>query len=82
MKKNKIGLIIQLLLTVLVIISLVISFFKKDIFPIFEIIVGFDLLVMGFNNYKIYKRGKITFLYILFGVLIIAFGLLSLLGVI
>lgn len=71
MKMNKnIGVWIQAILTALIVIFLIINFFVP-VLLILEILFILTLLVMSYNNYKIYKRKGFTILYIVAAILVL-----------
>ena len=78
--KKKIGIYIQFVITFFVLIFGLISFFRHGFYPIFELSMGFDLLLMAYNNHVVHKN-KVTILYFIFGFLLIVSGVLSVLGV-
>lgn len=69
MNKN-IGAWIQAILTALIVIFLIINFFVP-VLLILEILFILTLLVMSYNNYKIYKRKGFTILYIVAAILVL-----------
>lgn len=69
MNKN-IGVWIQAILTALIVIFLIINFFVP-VLLILEILFILTLLVMSYNNYKIYKRNGFTILYIVAAILVL-----------
>ena len=62
---------IQIVVTILTVILAVVFIFNHSIFKLFQLSLGLNLLVMAFNNYKIYKRSNITIVYALVGVIIL-----------
>lgn len=72
--------ILQFFLTIGLIIFGIITIFKTDLLYIFEILLGITLLVMGLNNFLIYKRRNLTILYIIIGLCSIVLAVLKLLG--
>ena len=71
MKMNKnIGVWIQAILTALIVIFLIINFFTPVLF-LLEILFILTLLVMSYNNYKIYKKNGFTILYIVAAILVL-----------
>ena len=80
---NLMGVNIQLFLTILVLIIGIVSIFAgKKVFILFEFLLGLDLFSMAYNNHNIYKRKNTTILYIISGIVMIVFGILSVIGVI
>ena len=77
MKQNKYGLIIQLVLVLAVLILLLLGAFGKIYLLIAEIVAGVALIVMGYNNHTVYNRKYLTIIYILFGVIVIIDGIIS-----
>ena len=71
--KNKLdaGLMAQLVLVLILIVILLLSLFYKFLLPVAEIVAGLALIVMGYNNQRIYKRKAMTIIYIVFGVLVL-----------
>ncbi len=76
----KILIVIQFILTIGLIIFGIITIFKTNLLYLFEIFLGITLLVMGFNNYLIYKRRNLTILYLIIGLGSIVLAILKLLG--
>ena len=72
--------ILQFFLTIGLIIFGIVTIFKTDLLYIFEILLGITLLVMGLNNFLIYKRRNLTILYIIIGLGSIVLAVLKLLG--
>ena len=73
---------IQLILTILTIIFLFISVFKNNYLTIFQIILGIDMMVVGYNEYVVFSKSKIkTIIYEIIGVLLVVLGILSIIGV-
>ena len=76
---NKIALTTQFVLVILILVFGIVSFFNSTFKSICTLITGLALLVMGYNNHRVYKRKSFTLLYIVIGVLILVFGLVDLL---
>lgn len=72
--------ILQFFLTIGLIIFGIVTIFNTDLLYIFEIFLGITLLVMGLNNFLIYKRRNLTILYIIIGLGSIVLAILKLLG--
>ncbi len=64
------GLMVQLILVLILVIVLLLSLFFKFLLPVAEILAGAALIVMGYNNYRIYKRKAMTAIYIAFGIIV------------
>lgn len=69
MIKN-IGMWIQAILVSLIVIFLIINFFIP-VELIISILLVLTLLIMSFNNYKVYKRKGFTILYLIFAILVL-----------
>ena len=76
----KVLIILQFILTIGLIIFSIVTIFNTDLLYIFEIFLGATLLVMGLNNFLIYKRRNLTILYIIIGLGSIVLAVLKLLG--
>lgn len=76
----KVLIILQFFLTIGLIIFGIVTIFKTDLLYIFEILLGITLLVVGLNNFLIYKRRNLTILYIIIGLGSIVLAVLKLLG--
>jgi len=63
--------IAQLVLVLILIIILVLSMFYSFLLPVAEIIAGLSLIIMGYNNHRIYNRKTLTWIYIAFGLILI-----------
>ena len=81
-KKNTnkpfIGLLIQVILLAILIIVAVMSLYIKEFGFLAEITIGLLLIVTGINNHYVYKRKGFTIVYILGGIVMIAFALYGL----
>lgn len=62
---------IQLLFTILTIIFAVLYLFNHQMELYFELSLIADLFIMAFNNYKIYKRSKMTIIYLIVAILLL-----------
>lgn len=80
---NIIGVNIQILLTIaVVILTMVTLCFNKKLLSVLEIVVSLDLFIMAHNNNRIYHKNKVTILYIIFGIGLLLYALLTLIGVV
>ncbi len=70
-KINRITLLIQIVLMVFIISFGILSIFNKDLFMIFEILMSVMMFVLAFNNQKFYKRKYMTYVYLVFGILLL-----------
>ena len=76
----KVLIILQFILKIGLIIFGIVTIFNTDLLYIFEIFLGITLLVMGLNNFLIYKRRNLTILYIIIGLGSVILAVLKLLG--
>lgn len=75
------GIVLQIILTISVVVLAIISLFNHSLFSILEIVIGFDMFVMAYNNHWVYRREKVTPFYLGVGGVLLLIGILSLLGV-
>ena len=59
----------------------VLAIFENSFTVPVEVMVGITLLVMAYNNFKLFKRKSLTFFYILFGIISLIIGFLGYFGV-
>jgi len=62
---------IQILVTILTVILAIMFLFNHNYLKLFQLSLGINLLLMAFNNYKIYKRSKLTLVYAIVGFIIL-----------
>ncbi len=79
---NILGVNMQIVITIAVLIFGGIYLFTKRFRSVFEILMAMDLFIMAYNNERIYHKRRATILYITFGILLLVFAILSLVGVI
>ena len=81
---NILGFTIQVIVTIIVLVFAIIALFvNSKFFPYLYLSMGIDLLIMSYNNKKIFNKEKnIVILYLAFGVLMILYSILSFLGVV
>ena len=78
---NLVGIIAQLLITILVIIVGIIGLIKGGtLFEITKILLGLDFFIMAYNNKWVYNRNHFTTLYIIVGIVCIGLGIYNLVG--
>ena len=77
-KTNKyilVGVLFQLLVTVVAVVLGIIALIKGNVFiDITQVVVGIDFLVMSYNNKWVYNRDKFTVLYLIVGIICILSG--------
>lgn len=79
---NILGINIQIILTVIVLIfGLLYLIVGSKFRNIFYIFIGLDLIVMGYNNIKIFKKQGATIVYFVTGIALIIYTILSMIGV-
>ena len=79
---KKISFKIQIVLSILLLVIGIITLFKHELFPVLELVIGCDLLCLAYNNNQLFKRKELTTMYIVFGILVLIVGIISLFGVI
>jgi len=78
--KSKVGLILQIVISIIALIFAVVSFFYKDILVFTQIFIALDMFIMAYNNYYFYRRKNFTWFYVIGGLLILIIVLYNLLG--
>ena len=78
---KKISFKIQVVLSFVLLGVAIATLFVRELFPLLEIVIGCDLLCLAYNNNKLFKRKQLTTMYIIFGILVLAVGIVSLFGV-
>lgn len=73
---------LQLISTLTSVILLIVSIFKKGIFPYFFLSIGFTLITIGISNKYVYMKEDMVKNNFISGILIIIFSLLKIFGVI
>ena len=61
---NNIGVFIQMVLGVAIVIMMIISIFTNLLYTQLQILIIPELLIMAYNNQKLYKRKYMTIIYI------------------
>lgn len=79
-KESKVSVYIQLILTIITIILAISYFINNDLLVFLQISLAFTMIIMGYNNKKIYKRTGFTYFYIIMGIIIFGIALIKLLG--
>lgn len=65
-------LLLQLSLMVFILTFAVMSCFVAEFFVCFEALVAIMMFILAYNNQKIYKRKYMTWVYLMFGIVILA----------
>lgn len=73
---------LQLISTLTSVILLIVSIFKKVVFPYFFLSIGFTLITIGISNKYVYMKEDMVKNNFISGILIIIFSLLKIFGVI
>lgn len=79
-KKNLITLYLQAIVSIIAIVLLIMYFINNSYIGYLGICLGFDLLIMGYNNKLFYKRENMTLLYVFIGLALIIYNVVKLLG--
>ena len=75
-----ISLLAQAICVVGILALSVLAIFENSFTIPIEVLVGITLLIMSYNNIKIFKRKGLTIVYIIFGIISIIFGLAGYIG--
>lgn len=67
----KFNLLIQFILTFSVIGFWIASYFNKSFSLVFEILLILLMFVLSYNNHKTFKRKYMTYIYLIFGIVLI-----------
>ena len=73
---------LQLISTLTSVILLIVSIFKKVVFPYFFLSIGFTLITIGISNKYVYMKEDMVKSNFIRGILVIIFSLLKIFGVI
>ena len=73
---------LQLITTLTSVILLIVSIFKKTVFPYFFLSIGLTLISIGLSNKYVYMKEDMVKSNFISGVLVIIFSLLKIFGVI
>lgn len=68
---HQITMLLQVTLAIFLVTFAVASFYCKELYIICQSIIGLLMFVIAYNNYKIYKRKYMTFVYLGLGIVII-----------
>ena len=79
---NNDGLFVQAVLTALVFVFFLLSFFYPICFLLTEVLLACDLLVMAYNNSTSYARNHMTLLYSIVGIVILVVAVYDIIQVI
>lgn len=75
-ESNQVGLLIQGVLSVFLVAFTILTIFESTFLVLTEILVGFLMFVMAYNNYKTFKRKGITYAYTIMGILMIVLSIM------
>ena len=79
---NILGINIQIGLTIVVLILALLYLIVGSKFRnAFYIFIGLDLIIMGYNNIKVFKKTGATIVYFTTGIVLIIYTILSMIGV-
>ena len=71
----------QFFLTIADVVLFILYLLNKIKVSILEIVIGITLLVIGYNNYWVYRRKNYTLVYVIAGIIVIIIGILKICGV-
>lgn len=73
----ELGIVLQLFMTFITTIFIIVAFFKREYFSLLEFLLGLNLFVLSFNNFKYYKRYLMTWVYMAAGAAMILVSILK-----
>ena len=76
-----ISLLVQAVCVIGVLFITILALFEHSFTVPIEVLVGVTLLIMAYNNIKLFKRKGFTIIYIIFGVISLLVGILGYFGV-
>ena len=76
-----VSLLIQAVCVIGVLVISTLAIFEHSFTVPIEVLVGVTLLIMAYNNVKLFKRKGFTVIYIVFGILSLIVGILGYFGV-
>ena len=79
---NILGINIQIIVTIVVVILGILTFFSNRFMPFFQMAMAIDLILFAYQNEKVFHRKNLTIIYLVCGILLLIFSCLLLLGVI
>lgn len=77
MNKKNILILLQAIFTLAAVIFGIISLIDNSFLALFYILLGIDLFILSYNNYKIYTKKYMTSFYLAFGFLMIMNAILE-----
>lgn len=68
MNNKKVGLLIQVILVVFILALLFLSVYEQIFLIPLKIALSLEMFVLAYNNYTVYKRKYVLYLYLLAGI--------------
>jgi len=81
-KYNILSVNLQVIMTIAVVVFGIISFIKPNFYKWFQLVLALNFIVIGYNNYLIYRREKFTIVYVGIGILFLILSVLSFVGIV
>ncbi|MBR2679001.1 MAG: hypothetical protein IKE63_06250 [Bacilli bacterium] len=79
---NILGINVQIVLTIIVCIFGLLSLIVSSKFLKFlYLFIGLDLLIMGYNNERIFRKEGLTIFYMISGIVLVIYSILKFIGV-
>ena len=78
---NHIFLYLQAIFALITVVLTIVYILNKSITGFLQLSLGLTILIMGYNNYKVYHRKFLTLVYVLVGVILITLSVITFLGV-
>lgn len=79
-KQSKVGIYTQLILTLATVILAICYFMNRGLLPYLQLSLALTMLIMGYNNQKVYKRTGFTYFYVIIGIILLFIAVMGLLG--
>lgn len=84
-KNNKtnslVPLFLQAIFSIITLILVIVYFLNESTVGLLQMSLGFTLIIMGYNNYKVYHRPFLTLIYFVVGLLLFSFSIMTIMGI-
>lgn len=74
---NQTSMLIQIVCAIIIMLEAVLSVIDDSFSSCVQMLVGVTLMVMAYNNHKIYKRKYLTLVYTIFGLVSLTIGIIN-----
>jgi uncharacterized membrane protein len=76
-----VSLLAQAVCVIGILIISILAIFENSFMVPIEVLIGITLLIMAFNNSRLFKRKGMTWIYLIFGIICFVIGILGYFGV-